>query len=86
VKFDSSGFEKLFEKLDCAGFDYVIVGWYHSHPGYGCFMSAVDLQTQSDMFREKYHVAIVIDPVNLDFRGYRLSAGRLYEKSFKVFF
>jgi hypothetical protein len=32
VKFDSSGFEKLFEKLDDAGFDYVIVGWYHSTP------------------------------------------------------
>lgn len=23
-----------------------IVGWYHSHPGYGCWLSGIDCQTQ----------------------------------------
>ena len=22
-----------------------IVGWYHSHPGFGCWLSGIDLQT-----------------------------------------
>lgn len=22
-----------------------IVGWYHSHPGYGCFLSGQDVKT-----------------------------------------
>jgi proteasome lid subunit RPN8/RPN11 len=27
--------------------DGLIIGWYHSHPGYGIFMSDTDIQTQS---------------------------------------
>lgn len=23
-----------------------IVGWYHSHPGYGCWLSGIDVSTQ----------------------------------------
>lgn len=23
-----------------------IVGWYHSHPGYGCWLSGIDVETQ----------------------------------------
>ena len=23
-----------------------VVGWYHSHPGYGCWLSGIDVQTQ----------------------------------------
>ncbi len=39
VRFDRGAFEKLFESLEEIGFRYVIVGWYHSHPSYHCFMS-----------------------------------------------
>lgn len=24
----------------------VVVGWYHSHPGFGCWLSGVDINTQ----------------------------------------
>ena len=42
--------------------DYVI-GWYHSHPGYGCWLSGIDVQTQSlyQQAQEPF-LAIVIDP------------------------
>lgn len=23
--------------------DYNIIGWYHSHPGYGCWLSNIDI-------------------------------------------
>ena len=23
-----------------------VVGWYHSHPGFGCWLSSVDVNTQ----------------------------------------
>ena len=42
----------------------MIVGWIHCHPGYGCFMSGADEAAQRSFFPEKFHVAIVIDPVN----------------------
>ena len=28
------------------GRDENVIGWYHSHPGYGCWMSGVDVATQ----------------------------------------
>ena len=24
----------------------MVVGWYHSHPGFGCWLSGVDVNTQ----------------------------------------
>ena len=24
----------------------MVVGWYHSHPGFGCWLSGVDINTQ----------------------------------------
>ena len=41
-----------------------IVGWYHSHPGFGIFMSGTDQNTQQSHFNLEWQVAIVIDPVN----------------------
>lgn len=39
-----------------------IVGWWHSHPGFGCFLSTTDLKTQEYFFPESYQVALVNDP------------------------
>ncbi len=85
VKFDSAGFEKLFENLDLAGFDYVIVGWYHSHPGYGCFLSDTDVKTHSGIFVSPNHVAVVIDPQHFEIAGFRLRSGKAGKVDFAVY-
>lgn len=28
----------------------MVVGWYHSHPGFGCWLSSVDVNTQQVIF------------------------------------
>ena len=51
-----------------------VVGWYHSHPGFGCWLSSVDVNTQSvllfysfdlQMFEKQDErcVAVVVDPI-----------------------
>jgi proteasome lid subunit RPN8/RPN11 len=40
-----------------------IVGWYHSHPGYGIFLSSTDRQTQNTYFSAIWQVAVVVDPI-----------------------
>jgi proteasome lid subunit RPN8/RPN11 len=85
VSFDRSGFEKLFERLDSAGSDYVIVGWYHSHPGHTCFMSPRDVQTQRSMFREDFHFAIVIDPIVSQIEAFTLSGMECVPAQFAVY-
>lgn len=85
VRFDRSAFDKLFEELDSCDFKYVIVGWYHSHPSYTCFMSATDIQTQRTMFNERYHSAIVIDPVNKEIEAFHLDNDRVESRPFAVY-
>lgn len=40
----------------------VVLGWYHTHPGYGVFLSGYDLFIHKQFFTLDWHVAIVIDP------------------------
>jgi len=40
-----------------------IVGWYHSHPGYGVFMSETDLTTHGKLLQfSPFVIALVVDP------------------------
>jgi proteasome lid subunit RPN8/RPN11 len=44
--------------------DSKIVGWFHTHPGLGIFLSHYDLFIHRNFFKEPWQVAIVIDPLN----------------------
>ncbi|EPZ32648.1 Mov34-domain-containing protein [Rozella allomycis CSF55] len=54
----------MLDMLKQTGRPEIVVGWYHSHPGFGCWLSAVDVNTQQSF--ESLHkraVAVVIDPI-----------------------
>ena len=41
-----------------------VVGWYHSHPGFGCWLSSVDINTQQSFEQlNPRAVAVVVDPI-----------------------
>ena len=40
-----------------------MVGWQHTHPGYGIFLSNYDMFIQENFFNMPFQVAYVIDPV-----------------------
>jgi proteasome lid subunit RPN8/RPN11 len=44
--------------------DLRVVGWYHSHPRFGIFLSGTDLGTHHTAFKNGPFVAFVLDPVN----------------------
>ena len=46
-----------------------IVGWYHTHPGFGIFLSSYDLFIHRNFFDIPWQLAYVVDPVN-DKRGF----------------
>jgi 26S proteasome regulatory subunit N11 len=85
VRFDRQGFEKLFDSLDDVGFDYLIVGWYHSHPGHGCFLSQTDVETQMSMFNRPFHTALVIDPVYREIETFGVERGKSFHRPFAVY-
>jgi proteasome lid subunit RPN8/RPN11/polyhydroxyalkanoate synthesis regulator phasin len=40
-----------------------IVGWYHTHPNFGVFLSDMDVFIQKNFFSEPWQTAFVLDPV-----------------------
>jgi proteasome lid subunit RPN8/RPN11 len=42
--------------------DKKFVGWYHTHPGFGIFLSGMDDFIQANWFGEPWQIALVYDP------------------------
>merc|ERR1719191_1824926 len=56
--------QKMLEMLDQTKRYEMVVGWYHSHPGFGCWLSGVDINTQQSFEQlNQRAVAVVIDPI-----------------------
>ena len=61
------------------------VGWYHSHPGYGCWLSGIDVDTQASQqtFSDPF-LAVVIDPHRTISAGkVEIGAFRTYPEKYK---
>ena len=41
-----------------------LVGWYHSHPGFGIYLSARDLFIHENFFARPTQFALVVDPLS----------------------
>lgn len=55
---------KMLDMLKQTGRPETVVGWYHSHPGFGPWLSSVDCNTQQAFEAlNKRAVAVVIDPI-----------------------
>lgn len=56
------------------------VGWYHSHPGYGCWLSGIDVSTEhtQQMYSDPF-LAVVIDPDRT------ISAGKVEIGAFRTY-
>ena len=44
--------------------EFDIVGWYHTHPSFGIFLSHHDLFIHQHFFAQPLQVAYVVDPIN----------------------
>jgi len=55
---------KMLDMLKQTGRPEMVVGWYHSHPGFGCWLSSVDINTQQSFEAlNQRSVAVVVDPI-----------------------
>ena len=91
VTFTHEAWSDIHEALDQRKDNAQIVGWYHSHPGFGIFLSGHDLFIHRNFFSGPSQIAFVVDPhaaregtfgwvdgeiVQLDERDTGRSAGR----------
>ena len=62
VTFTQDTWEHIYKIKDQDYPDDKIVGWYHSHPGFGVFLSEHDLFIQENFFSSPQQIAWVYDP------------------------
>jgi proteasome lid subunit RPN8/RPN11/LysM repeat protein len=62
VTFTHDVWEDVLAQLDRDHPELRIVGWYHSHPGFGIFLSEYDQFIQQNFFPAAGMVAFVVDP------------------------
>jgi proteasome lid subunit RPN8/RPN11 len=63
VTFTHESWSLINRDMDTKYQDQRIVGWYHSHPNFGIFLSDRDFFIQQNFFSGPGQIALVIDPV-----------------------
>lgn len=63
VTFTHQSWSQINEEMDSKYSDKRIIGWYHSHPDFGIFLSDRDMFIQEHFFSGPGQIAYVVDPV-----------------------
>lgn len=76
VTFTHETWSKINQRMDHDFAGESIVGWYHSHPDFGIFLSDRDRFIHEHFFSEPGQIAHVIDPVRKEEGFFTWSAGK----------
>jgi len=77
VTFTHDTWEQINREQDERYPDLRIVGWYHTHPGFGIFLSEYDQFIQRNFFDLPWHVAFVLDPISGESGCFGWSQGQI---------
>lgn len=69
LKFTHETWEFVHKEMDKKFSGQKIVGWIHTHPNFGIFLSEYDKFIQENFFKEDYQIAYVVDPIQ-DIEGF----------------
>ncbi len=64
--------------------DKKFIGWYHTHPGFGIFLSGMDDFIQSNWFSEPWQIALVYDPQSKEEGAFLWRDGKTVNEPFLV--
>lgn len=84
VTFTADAWASIHAHIDRERPGAAIVGWYHTHPNFGIFLSEMDLFIQRHFFDAPHHVAIVIDPVRDESGAFVWRAGTCVKEAIYV--
>jgi proteasome lid subunit RPN8/RPN11 len=63
LTFTHDSWNDIYSQMENLPSDEVLIGWYHSHPNFGVFLSEHDQFIQNNFFKNKGQITIVVDPV-----------------------
>lgn len=84
VTFTSETWTAIHKVMDADYPDLRIVGWYHTHPGFGIFLSGMDLFIHDHFFDLPWQIALVYDPISKDEGSFVWRAGQPKREPFLI--
>jgi proteasome lid subunit RPN8/RPN11 len=60
----------------------LVVGWHHTHPKFGIFLSAYDLFIHRHFFDQPWQIALVVDPLRREFGFFQWRRGEIVDCGF----
>ena len=96
VKFTHQSWEYIHIIKDQYFPELKTIGWFHTHPGFGIFLSEFDIFIQRNFFSLPWQVAFVLDPVakkdcffcwqddKIVHSNYRMEKGGLYNCGYRI--
>lgn len=63
LTFTHESWDAIHKEVDSEKGNETLIGWYHSHPGFGVFLSDYDQFIQHSFFADPSHIALVVDPI-----------------------
>ena len=63
LKFTHETWEYIYSEADKKYPEYKIIGWIHTHPSFGIFLSEYDKFIQQNFFNGENQIAYVVDPI-----------------------
>jgi len=84
VTFTADTWNHIQNTLDNEHPDKRILGWYHTHPGYGIFLSDMDVFIHKNFFSLPWHSAFVYDPQANEEGLFSWHGGKLASEQFGI--
>lgn len=79
VTFSHQTWDEIYNYLETSAPDLRIVGWYHTHPGFGVFYSEQDRFIQRNFFRAEGQLGLVVDPSRQAVAAYHCREGEVLD-------
>jgi proteasome lid subunit RPN8/RPN11 len=84
VTFTAATWDHIQRAMDGRGPEERIVGWYHTHPDFGIFLSNMDVFIQRHFFDLPWQLALVYDPIRQKEGVFVWRSGELVEEAVLV--
>jgi proteasome lid subunit RPN8/RPN11 len=82
LTFTHETWSRLNREVDRQFSDEVVLGWHHTHPNFGIFLSGYDLFIHRHFFSEPWQVAMVVDPQRQEFGFFQWRQGEVVDCGF----
>ena len=77
LTFTHDSWNAIYEQLEKEPEGSSLIGWFHSHPNFGVFLSDHDKFIQANFFKQDGQITIVVDPIRGKRGWFFSSAGKI---------